>query len=69
MEISGDNPNQCFFGNAFDPNRSPSACDFDQGADPVVLPNGTIVVAYNNGNTHANDPNSQQLAVRSTDGG
>jgi hypothetical protein len=67
IEISGDNPNLCLFGNAFDTTRSPSACDFDQGSDPVVLPNGTIVVTFNNGNTPS--VNNQQLAVRSTDGG
>ena len=69
VEISGNNPNLCFFGNFFDPNRSPNDCDLDQGSDPVVLPNGTLVVTFNNGNTPAGDPNSQQLAVRSTDGG
>ena len=69
VKISGNNPNLCFFGNFFDPSRNANDCDLDQGSDPVVLPNGTIVVTFNNGNTPANDPNSQQLAVRSTDGG
>ena len=69
VEISGNSPTLCFFGNVFDATRNPNDCDFDQGSDPVVLPNGTIVVTFNNGNTPANDPNSQQLAVRSTDGG
>jgi len=61
-EISGNSP-LCFFGNAFDPTRSANACDFDQGADPTVLPNGDLEVVFNNGNTAANNPNAQQLAV------
>jgi hypothetical protein len=68
MEISGVSP-VCFFGNFFDPTQSFSACDFDQGSDPIVLPNGEIVVVFNNGNTAPDNPNSQQLAVFSTDGG
>jgi hypothetical protein len=61
-EISGSST-LCFFGNFFDPKRSPNACDFDQGSDPAVLPNGDLEVVFNNGNTAANNPNSQQLAV------
>jgi hypothetical protein len=61
-EISGSS-SLCFFGNAFDPTRSANACDFDQGSDPTVLPNGDLEVVFNNGNTAANNPNSQQLAV------
>jgi len=61
-EISGRSP-LCFFGNFFDPTRKPDHCDLDQGADPVVLPNGNVVVVFNNGNTPANNPNAQQLAV------
>jgi len=67
-EISGVSP-VCFFGNFFDPTQSASACDFDSGSDPIVRPNGDIVVVFNNGNTAPNNPNSQQLAVFSTDGG
>jgi hypothetical protein len=67
-EISGSSP-LCFFGNYYDPSRTADTCDFDQGSDPVVLPNGDIVVTFNNGNTAPNNPNQQQLAVRSTDGG
>jgi hypothetical protein len=63
QEISGVAPGLCFFGNVFDPSQSPSACDFDQGSDPVVLPNGDLVVVFNNGNTPAGNPNGQQLAV------
>jgi len=63
QEISGNSPALCSFGNFFDPTRSANDCDFDQGADPAVLPNGNLVVIFNNGNTAAGNPNSQQLAV------
>jgi hypothetical protein len=69
VAISGSAPGLCFFGNFFDPSQSASACDFDQGSDPVVRPNGDIAVVFNNGNTAATNPNSQQLAVVSKDGG
>lgn len=69
VEISGNNPNLCFQGNVFDPRRNPHDCNFDQGSDPVVLPDGTIVVTFFNQNTAPTNPNAQQLAVRSTDGG
>lgn len=67
--ISGVAPGLCFFGNFFDKRDSASACNFDQGSDPVVRPNGDIVVVFNNGNTAATNPNGQQLAVVSQDGG
>jgi hypothetical protein len=63
-EISGSSNSLCFFGDAFDPSRPAHACDFDQGADPTVLPNGDLVVIFNNSNTPADDPNIQQLSVR-----
>jgi hypothetical protein len=63
IEISGDAPGLCNFGNAFDGSLSASECNFDQGSDPVVLPNGDLVVTFNNGNTPAGNPNGQQLAV------
>lgn len=69
MVISGVAPGLCFFGNFFDPSQSPSACDFNQGSDPIVRPNGDIVVVFNNGNTAPDNPNAQQLAVVSKDGG
>jgi hypothetical protein len=67
--ISGVAPGLCFFGNAFDPKEPANACDFNQGSDPIVRPNGDLVVVFNNGNTAANNPNAQQLAVVSKDGG
>ncbi len=68
-EISGRNPNLCFFGDFFDPSRDPHDCDLDQGSDPIVRPDGSIVVVFNNYNTPAGNPNAQQLAVVSRDGG
>jgi hypothetical protein len=68
-EISGSSTTLCFFGNFFDPSRSPNSCDFDQGSDPAVLPNGDLVVVFNNGNTPANDPNGQQLTVHCSPSG
>ncbi len=64
----------CSFGNAFDPALSANACNFNQGSDPTALPNGDLVVVFNNGNTAAGNPNGQQLGVQcrptgeSTDG-
>jgi hypothetical protein len=69
VAISGAAPGLCFFGNFFDPSQTASTCDFDQGSDPIVRPNGDIVVVFNNQNTAATNPNSQQLAVVSKDGG
>jgi hypothetical protein len=68
-EISGNSRSLCFFGNAFDPTQSPHQCNFDQGSDPVVLPNGDLEVVFNNGNTPANNPNAQQLAVHCSPSG
>jgi hypothetical protein len=61
-EISGTSK-LCFLGDAFDPNRPPNACDLDQGSDPQPLPDGSLAVIFNNGNTAPNNPNAQQLAV------
>jgi len=68
-EISGSSNTLCFFGNALDPTRPASACDFDQGSDPIVRPDGSLVVTFNNGNTAADNPNGQQLAVRCSPSG
>jgi hypothetical protein len=62
-EISGASDTLCFFGNFLDPTKSPHSCNFDQGSDPVVLPNGDLQVIFNNENTSASNPNSQQLGV------
>ena len=68
-EISGNSPTLCFFGDAFDKTQNAHQCNFDQGADPVVLPNGDLEVVYNNGNTPAGNPNGQQLAVHCSPAG
>ncbi len=62
--ISGTSETLCFFGNFFNPALNPHACNFDQGSDPIVLPNGDLVLVFNNGNTAADNPNNQQLSVR-----
>jgi hypothetical protein len=63
-QISGSNPALCFFGNAAGAtNEPPTSCDFDQGSDPQPMPDGSLVVVFNNGNTPAGNPNAQQLAV------
>jgi hypothetical protein len=62
-DISATSDVLCFFGDLFDPTLSPHKCDFNQGSDPVVLPNGDLEVVFNNGNTPQGNPNGQQLAV------
>ncbi len=62
-EISGNNPQICFFGNILDPSRNEHDCDLNQGSDPVVLPNGDLALVWRNGNTGATDPNAQQLGT------
>jgi hypothetical protein len=61
--ISGTSTTLCSFGNFFDATESAHACNFDQGSEPSVLPNGDVEVIFNNGNTAAGNPNSQQLGV------
>ncbi len=48
IEISGANPVIC---TAFSGSANPNACDQDQGSHPIVGPDGTIYVAFGNGNT------------------
>ena len=62
-EISGTSDSLCFLGNALDPTLPPNSCNFDQGSDPIVLPNGQLEVVFNNGNTAPGVPNGQQLGV------
>ena len=61
--ISGSSAKYCFFGDSFSDAYDEHACNFSQGSDPVVLPNGDLVVTFNNGNTPADVPYGQQLAV------
>jgi hypothetical protein len=49
-QISGQSP-LCSFGDLFNKQLSPQACNFDQGADPTALPNGDLAVVFSNGNT------------------
>ena len=48
IEISGRNSAICTFGSG---SPNPDACDDDQGSWPEVGPDGTIYVAFGNGNT------------------
>jgi len=69
--ISGKNGAICQFGNVFDPSLNPNACNFDQGSYPVIGPDGSINVVFNNCNLPP-QPSTylcQQLFVKSTDGG
>ncbi|HEX6488719.1 MAG TPA: hypothetical protein VF137_07600 [Candidatus Dormibacteraeota bacterium] len=50
IQISGRS-SLCTGGNTFNPQIPADACNFDQGSYPVVLPNGNVFVAFNNGNT------------------
>ena len=62
-QISGSSSTLCFFGNLFDHSLPADSCNFDQGSDPKVLPNGDLEVIFNNGNTPPGNPNGQQLGV------
>jgi len=68
-EISGNSRKLCFNGNLFDSRRKPHDCDLDEGSQPEVLPNGDIVVVFNNSNTAGSNVNNQILAVVSRNGG
>jgi hypothetical protein len=48
IEISGANAAAC---TAFSGETNPNACDQDQGSHPIVGKDGTIYVAFGNGNT------------------
>jgi hypothetical protein len=67
-EISGANAALCSFSNT--PLPADGRCREDQFSSPVVAPNGTIYVAYENGQA-VNDGQgrNQYLVVKSTDGG
>jgi hypothetical protein len=58
VEISGNNPAICT-----DFSQVPGACDQDQGSHPIVGPDGTIYVAFGNGNT-PNPGENQVLFVK-----
>lgn len=48
IEISGANPATC---TVFSGESNPNACDQDQGSHPIVGRDGTLYVAFGNGNT------------------
>jgi hypothetical protein len=48
VEISGSNPALCTVGSG---EADPNACDQDQGSHPIVGTDGTVYVAFGNGNT------------------
>ncbi|CAN5127959.1 sialidase family protein [soil metagenome] len=71
QEISGVSE-ICRFGDAFDPDENKNSCNSDQGSFPLVGPDGTVYVTFTNFNTPGIDQAqqvSQQLFVKSTDGG
>jgi hypothetical protein len=60
IEISGSNATFC---TAFSGEADPNACDQDQGSHPIVGPDGTVYVAFFNGNT-PNLGENQHLIVK-----
>ncbi len=54
IAISGANAAIC---RAYSGGKDPHACDQNQGADPIVGPDGTIYVTFNNANTRVKSPN------------
>jgi hypothetical protein len=60
-EISGISP-LCPVGFPSDVLGVTNECNQDQGSDPIVRPDGSVVVVFNNGNGTSTTP-SQQLAV------
>jgi hypothetical protein len=65
--ISGNVPGLCFLSNFFiNGTQTGTDCNFDQGSYPVVNPDGSLAVTFNNGNTAATNPNSQTLGIRCT---
>src|SRR5438105_12147366 len=52
IEISGHSSTLCVGGSTFsNKQENADACNFDQGSFPVVLPDGSVYVAFNNFNT------------------
>ena len=73
LEISGSSAD-CTGGDGFDPTEDPTTCNFDQGSYPVVGPDGSVNVVFNNCNTPEAAPLGgvgicQQMFVKSTDAG
>jgi len=73
LEISGSSAD-CVGGDVFDPSEDPNTCNFDQGSYPVVSPDGSVNVVFNNCNTPEAAPLGgvgvcQQMFVKSSDAG
>jgi len=73
LEISGNSAG-CVGGDLFDPTEAADTCNYDQGSYPLVGPDGTVYVAFNNCNTpEASSLGGlgvcQQMLVKSSDGG
>ncbi len=67
VKISGNNAALCVGGDSVTGvHGTADECNFDQGSSPVVGLDGTISVAFNNGNTPTQN---QQLLVQSRDAG
>ena len=60
IEISGSNATLC---TDFSGESDPAACDQDQGSHPIVGADGTVYVAFGNGNT-PNVGENQHLFVK-----
>lgn len=58
IEINGSNSTYC---TDFSGEADPNACDQDQGSDPIVGPDGTVYVAFGNGNTPINGINQHMI--------
>jgi hypothetical protein len=74
LEISGSSKEDCVGGDGFDPTEDPTTCNFDQGSYPVVGPDGSVNVVFNNCNTPEAAPLGgvgvcQQMFVKSMDAG
>jgi hypothetical protein len=69
-EISGSNPTYC----TFQADGLAGECDEDESSTPVVLPDGTVVIHFENEQNSAawespGELENQTMVVRSTDGG
>ncbi len=60
IEISGRNTAAC---TAFSGESNANACDQDQGSQPIVGPDGTIYVAFGNGNTPTTGVNQHMVVT------
>ncbi|MFL6048920.1 MAG: hypothetical protein ACJ738_04010 [Gaiellales bacterium] len=61
IEVNGANKNLCVLGNHFDPSQTPGDCNMNGHSDMAVMPNGDLVITYQNGNTP--DENQQIMTV------